>query len=159
MVAAIMTKPPTENVAQSEELRLQGNDLYRAGKIAAAIALYEQASQLAPSSTSPWSNLAAAYYELGLYEACIKAAHAGLNLFPEADASQSKSKLAIRMAKAETLCQRSSDEVLRGAEGGQGASDQTVLRPDIIQLQQRAAQLPRFKPTMCVSRPSSTGQD
>lgn len=127
---------------RSEELRLQGNDLYREGKITAAIPLYEEASKLAPSATSPWSNLAAAYYELGQYEASIKAAHTGLRLFPESAESSSKSKLTTRMAKASSLCQRSSDDVVNGTDptdlGGRKA----------VRLQQRAAQLPRFKPMM-----------
>ena len=91
-------------ITQSEALRLQGNDLYCAGKMTAAIPLYEQASKLAPSATSPWANLAAAKYELGLYEDSIRAAHAGLSLFPEADQSPSKLKLVMRVAKAASLC-------------------------------------------------------
>lgn len=135
-----MATPDTS--MRSEELRLQGNDLYREGKIAAAVPLYEEASKLAPSATSPWSNLAAAYYEPGQYEASIKAAHAGLRLFPESAESSTKSKLAGRMAKASSLCQRSSDNVVNGT----GPTD--LGGQEAVRLQQRAAQLPRFKPMM-----------
>jgi tetratricopeptide (TPR) repeat protein len=55
----------------SEEIRKEGNDLYKVGKIDQAIGCYTQAASLAPSASEPWSNLSAAHFELGDYQACI----------------------------------------------------------------------------------------
>ncbi|KAK5129040.1 hypothetical protein LTR85_000373 [Meristemomyces frigidus] len=94
----------------SEDVRKQGNELYRAGKYAEAISYYQRAAGLAPSQAAPWSNLSAAYLELGDYTACDAACRSGLGLLVDVPEDDSvRQKVYIRQAKARIYGRRLGD--------------------------------------------------
>jgi len=125
---------------------------------------YKRASELRPKEIPPWSNLSAAYFELGDYAQAISACDTALSLLdptdPESDAV--KQKLSTRKAKscffaglygdasaevdaasstsveAETLSQgvHSSLRAVKHVEDSMKARHEIVLN------------LPRYKPTL-----------
>jgi tetratricopeptide (TPR) repeat protein len=65
---------------QAEALKSSGNDLFKNGKYADAIAKYKEATAIDPNVASYWSNMAACYEKLNQYEemaeagrGCVKA--------------------------------------------------------------------------------------
>lgn len=62
--------------------------------IKSAIECYQKSSRLAPQDHLPWSNLSAAYFELGDYTNCVEACNRGLDL-----ASQNEHGTAITISK------------------------------------------------------------
>jgi stress-induced-phosphoprotein 1 len=69
--------PPNK---QAEALKDQGNQFFKTGKYAEAIAKYREATQVDPSQPAYWSNMAACYEKLNKFEemaeagrSCIKA--------------------------------------------------------------------------------------
>jgi len=87
--------------SSSEDVRKQGNDLYKAHKYAEAIGCYQRAAELAPDQTAPLSNLSAALLEVGDYAACDEACSAGLAQLGHApERENARQKLYLRQAKA-----------------------------------------------------------
>ncbi|SMR47986.1 unnamed protein product [Zymoseptoria tritici ST99CH_3D1] len=89
-------------MSSSEEVRAKGNEFYKAGKIAESIPLYQRAAELSPTDRTPWSNLAAAHFELGDYVSSISACETAMSLISadSADFVTVKEKLHLRMAKS-----------------------------------------------------------
>ncbi|SMY21890.1 unnamed protein product [Zymoseptoria tritici ST99CH_1A5] len=89
-------------MSTSEEIRAKGNEFYKAGKIAESIPLYQRAAELSPTDRTPWSNLAAAHFELGDYVSSISACETAMSLISadSADFVTVKEKLHLRMAKS-----------------------------------------------------------
>jgi len=52
-------------VPSCEQVRKDGNELYKSGQFEKAASLYKRAAELAPDELPPLSNLSAAYFELG----------------------------------------------------------------------------------------------
>ncbi|KAK0113883.1 hypothetical protein ONS95_014128 [Cadophora gregata] len=67
-------------ITESDQLREEGNVLYKAGKLEHAIAKYKLAAKRAPNSSAPLRNLSAAYFETGHYRKCIATAEQALKL-------------------------------------------------------------------------------
>jgi tetratricopeptide (TPR) repeat protein len=59
---------------QAEALKSKGNDLFKAGKFADAIAKYKEATAIDPNVASYWSNMAACYEKLSQYDEMAEAA-------------------------------------------------------------------------------------
>ncbi|SMQ48199.1 unnamed protein product [Zymoseptoria tritici ST99CH_3D7] len=89
-------------MSSSEEVRAKGNEFYKAGKIAESIPLYQRAAELSPTDRTPWSNLAAAHFELGDYVSSISACETAMSLISadSADFVTVKEKLNLRMARS-----------------------------------------------------------
>lgn len=64
----------------SEELRKQGNELYKSGDLARALSLYQQAAAAAPFDAAPLRNISTVHYKLGHYVASVEASEAALKL-------------------------------------------------------------------------------
>jgi len=62
---------------------------------------YRRASELSPKETAPWSNISAAYLELGNYVQAISACDTALSLLTPTDSDNdaAKQKLLTRKAK------------------------------------------------------------
>jgi tetratricopeptide (TPR) repeat protein len=67
-----------------------------------ALLFYKRASELSPKERAPWSNLSAAYFELGDYEQAILACDTALGLLTptDTDSETAKQKLLARKAKS-----------------------------------------------------------
>ncbi|SMR46747.1 unnamed protein product [Zymoseptoria tritici ST99CH_1E4] len=89
-------------MSSSEEVRAKGNEFYKAGKIAESVPFYQRAAELSRTDRTPWSNLAAAYFELGDYRSSISACETAMSLISadSADFVTVKEKLHLRMAKS-----------------------------------------------------------
>jgi tetratricopeptide (TPR) repeat protein len=63
---------------------------------------YKRASELSPHERAPWSNLSAAYFELGDYTQAISACDKALGLLTptDTDSDAAKQKLLTRKAKS-----------------------------------------------------------
>jgi tetratricopeptide (TPR) repeat protein len=63
---------------------------------------YKRASELSPKERAPWSNLSAAYFELGDYEQAISACDTALGLLTptDTDSETAKQKLLTRKARS-----------------------------------------------------------
>ena len=63
---------------------------------------YKRASELSPKETAPWSNISAAYFELGDYAQAISACDTALALLAPTnnDSDVAKQKLLTRKAKS-----------------------------------------------------------
>jgi tetratricopeptide (TPR) repeat protein len=63
---------------------------------------YKRASELSPNKRAPWSNLSAAYFELGDYAQAISACDKALGLLAptDADSDAARQKLLTRKAKS-----------------------------------------------------------
>ncbi|KAL8668069.1 MAG: hypothetical protein Q9202_000047 [Teloschistes flavicans] len=85
---------------EAEKLRQQGNELYKSKNIPEAIKCYNEAAILAPKDPSPYSNLSAAHYEMGLYTQCISDIRTASQL-AGTESSLLEKKLALRLAKAQ----------------------------------------------------------
>jgi tetratricopeptide (TPR) repeat protein len=67
----------------------------------AALLFYKRASELSPTETAPFSNLSAAYFELGDYAQAILACDTALALAPtDTDSDAAKQKILTRKAKS-----------------------------------------------------------
>ncbi|KAK4501165.1 hypothetical protein PRZ48_006971 [Zasmidium cellare] len=142
--------------ADSASLRTQGNDLYKAGKFEEAIPLYQESAELAPSDPAPLSNLSAAYFELGNYEASVIASDQALALLED---QAKKQKVAARKLKSlvYSLNYQSATESLDAVQAGdekekinqavQNAIKSQASVQDWVQLRIRLVnELPRCKP-------------
>lgn len=87
-------------IGSSDDVRQAGNDLYRTGKFEESAVLYQRAAQLAPSDAAPLSNLAAAYFELGDYERCIKTCESALDLIHVGSGSAVAARLSEQSASS-----------------------------------------------------------
>lgn len=67
-----------------------------------ALLFYKRASELSPDERAPWSNLSAAYYELGDYTQAISVCDKALGLLTptDADSDAAKQKLTTRKARS-----------------------------------------------------------
>ncbi|KAK3641501.1 hypothetical protein LTR56_011315 [Elasticomyces elasticus] len=83
----------------SEDVRKQGNELYKAGKFTEALTQYKHAAELAPSEAAPLSNLSAVYFELGRYDESYAAGTSALQLLAD-DNESARQKLYLRRAKS-----------------------------------------------------------
>ncbi|KAK5131715.1 hypothetical protein LTR08_000603 [Meristemomyces frigidus] len=101
-----------EAVRSSEELRKQGNELYKRGKFEDAVPVYKRAAESAPTDAAPVSNLAAAYFELGQYDVCMAACKTASELL----APQSGSTDAVALAKLQKLLIREAKAALNTAQ-------------------------------------------
>jgi len=59
--------------ARADALKTQGNQFFKSKQYQAAIEKYEQATQIDPTQASYWSNMAACYEKLGMYDEMAKA--------------------------------------------------------------------------------------
>jgi Flp pilus assembly protein TadD len=67
-----------------------------------ALLFYKKASDLSPTEPAPWSNISAAYFELGDYVQAISACDTALALLAstDTDSDAAKQKLVTRKAKS-----------------------------------------------------------
>ncbi|CZT15456.1 uncharacterized protein RCC_12327 [Ramularia collo-cygni] len=86
-----------EATTASQQLRAKGNEAYLAGRVPDAISLYEKAAEAAPDDPAPLSNLSAAFFELGDYNASVKASDHAM-AFSEDESK--RQKLYLRKAKS-----------------------------------------------------------
>ncbi|KAK5732854.1 hypothetical protein LTR17_010126 [Elasticomyces elasticus] len=86
-----MTTPGSD--LTSEDVRKQGNELYKAGKFTEALTQYKHAAELAPSEAAPLSNLSAVYDE------SYAAGTSALQLLAD-DNESARQKLYLRRAKS-----------------------------------------------------------
>ena len=87
--------------SKASELRRKGNELYRCGDVLNALHLYQEAASFAESSDPlPFSNLSAAYYELGNYKESIDSAENALRR-AEAQSEDFKQKVSLRFRQSE----------------------------------------------------------
>ncbi|TKA65542.1 hypothetical protein B0A55_09869 [Friedmanniomyces simplex] len=118
-----------ESIAEAAYYR-RGNELYKAGKFAEAIVRYKHAAELAPSEPAPLSNLSAAYFELGNYEACRAASSSALALLDESNLP-ARQKLFVRQARSSIhhlKFRRANDDVERLTPGKDRATLKDCLR-------------------------------
>ncbi|KAK5718448.1 hypothetical protein LTR15_008177 [Elasticomyces elasticus] len=92
-----MTTPGSD--LTSEDVRKQGNELYKAGRFTEALTKYKHAAELAPSEAAPLSNLSAVYFELGRYDESYAAGTSALRLLAD-DNESARQKLYLRRAKS-----------------------------------------------------------
>ncbi|TKA67798.1 hypothetical protein B0A55_09923 [Friedmanniomyces simplex] len=149
----------------SEDVRKQGNELYKAGKFAEAIVRYKHAAELAPSEPAPLSNRSAAYFELGNYEACYAASSPALALLDESNLP-ARQKLFLRQARSgihDLKFRRANDDMERLTPGKDRATLKDCLRvqhssrervPDAKAAHKKIIlDLPRYKPPMSQPQP------
>ncbi|KAM0322180.1 hypothetical protein ACHAQA_009670 [Verticillium albo-atrum] len=92
----------TPDAQRSEELRQEGNALYKKRRLAEASKAYFAAAKLAPSSANPLSNISAVRFEQGNYLGAILFSHKALSLLQaEDDTSPAKQKLFHRILKCQ----------------------------------------------------------
>lgn len=60
---------------KADVLKNQGNQFFKSGQYAAAIAKYQEATKIDSSQPSYWSNMAACYEKLGKYEEMVEASN------------------------------------------------------------------------------------
>lgn len=88
-------KSPAEPQESAEDLLTRGKALQAQGKHAEALALFERAVQLAPSSFDAWFNRAYALDDLGDYEGAVAAWDRALRLDPNRAAAWSNMGIAL----------------------------------------------------------------
>lgn len=132
--------------------------------IRSALLYYKRASELSPTEAAPWSNISAAYFELGDYVQAISACDTALALLPPADTDSDAAKQKLVTRKAKSCCfaglyedagaavdtaSSSSAEVETLSKGvrsylnaAKHVEDLTKARHEIV------VDLPRYKPTL-----------
>ncbi|KAF8249159.1 hypothetical protein K440DRAFT_599286 [Wilcoxina mikolae CBS 423.85] len=105
----------SSSTTTSTQLRQEGNDLYRKGRLTEAIEKYLAAISLDPCDAAPRRTLSSTKFELGDYEGCIRAIHDALEL--ESDPTKQET-LRIRLSKCYFNLSRSQDakDTLNGYE-------------------------------------------
>ncbi|KAK4616114.1 hypothetical protein CLAFUW4_10042 [Fulvia fulva] len=85
----------------ADTLRSKGNDLYRTGRLSEAIPYYQRAAEVGCTDSRPYSNLAAAQFELGDYKASLVSSASALALLPTAHPGNEvkRQKQMLRRAK------------------------------------------------------------
>ncbi|EGG17640.1 hypothetical protein DFA_08636 [Cavenderia fasciculata] len=93
-----MADPATK---RSDELRQQGNRKYTEKDYKAAIKFYEEARTLTPADAAIPSNLAASFYELGMYDKALLYSQRTIDLLEKAgeDPKKLRRKNLIRLAR------------------------------------------------------------
>ena len=150
-----MTSAPEPS---SEDVRKQGNDLYKAGNFLAATECYRRAAELAPSEAAPLSDISAAYYELGDYGACYTTAASALEL-RSYGTEPARQKLYLRQVRS-SIYDRKLDQARKVVGQLSPGKDRTALEECIwaykrsmnLMPDSKAAhtkivlELPRYKP-------------
>ncbi|KJX96528.1 putative tetratricopeptide-like protein [Zymoseptoria brevis] len=157
-----MSSSKSESMSTSEEVRTKGNEFYKVARLQ-TIPFYQRAAELSPTDRTPWSNLAAAHFELGDYRSSISACEKAMSLLstdnPDHDAV--KEKLHLRMAKS-FLHTREYDAAAKVVDrlnpsmekyslercvGLYLEAEKLVLKPEKV-AEYIVLNLPRYKPTL-----------
>ncbi|KAI9929695.1 hypothetical protein AWENTII_009458 [Aspergillus wentii] len=85
---------------QAQQLREQGNALYKSGKLRQAIDIYQKTLQLTPEDYRPLSNLSAVHSELGEYASCSTYGIKALGIVIGSDETTALPKIVVRVVKA-----------------------------------------------------------
>ncbi|KAK9772250.1 putative tetratricopeptide-like protein [Seiridium cardinale] len=120
-----------------------------------AILAYRDASICYPYDPLPLSNLAAAHFESGQYEACAHASLSALNLSKDkTDMESWRQKIIVRLAKTYVLLKDAKNAARWAARITSQSDRDAVLdsvelrqtsRPDLEMVRSQALELPRFK--------------
>jgi tetratricopeptide (TPR) repeat protein len=132
--------------------------------IRSALIFYKKASELSPTETAPWSNISAAYFELGDYTQAISACDTALALLASTDTESgaAKQKLVTRKAKScyfaglyedagavVDIASSSSAEVETLSKGVQSYLNAAKHVGDLMKARHEiVVNLPRYKPTL-----------
>ncbi|KAK5692669.1 hypothetical protein LTR97_010982 [Elasticomyces elasticus] len=136
-----MTTPGSD--LTSEDVRKQGNELYKAGRFTEALTKYKHAAELAPSEAAPLSNLSAVYFELGRYDESYAAGTSALRLLAD-DNESARQKLYLRRAKSSIHVlkfRQAKEDVTRLAS----SNDKTALEACIRVSESSRARVPDAK--------------
>ncbi|KAI1076526.1 hypothetical protein F5B20DRAFT_555437 [Whalleya microplaca] len=156
-----MSMISVEDSQGATQARERGNEFYRKGQLGKAIKAYEEAAKLAPSDSSPLSNLSAAKFEAGNYVECIDVASKALSLLDDGSGNQMlRQRLLTRSARACLISSRlnQADEFLANIDESKdreelgdalrGSREFSAFAPDPSILRKRLLQLPRLRPSM-----------